>query len=1376
METASYIDKLAYTAGQESDRENYWINQFSGELVKSGFPYDHKKIDTNKRFMETYSFKLTHDYYSQLMKLSNGSLLRLHMLLIAGIVSLLFKYSGNNDIIVGTSIYKQDIQGEFINTVLALLHHLEGNMTFKQLVLQVRATIAGAVENQNFPIELILEKSGIPFGKDDDFPLFDIAVLLENIQERTYIRHINPTMSFFFTETGEAVEAVVEYNLSLYKRETIERLMTHFKHLLHQVLFNFELQLAQINILTQEEKKRLLIEFNHTDAVYPKDLTITELFQQQAEKTPHHIAAIHENCQVSYNRLNRRSNQLASILREKEVKTDSIVALMAGPSLDLVTGILGILKTGAAYLPLDPGNPETRTRYILNDSSASVILTQQRFNENISKLAPNLTGRIVFLDEHSIYADPVEPNSHQREIHHQPKHMAYIIYTSGTTGRPKGVIIDHRGLVNYICWAAHRYVKNERVNFPLFTSISFDLTITSIFTPLITGNAIVVYGEEEVYDPLLIEKIIDQNRVEMVKLTPSHLRLIRQKPLHSSAIRRYLVGGEELDTQLAAEISENSNHNIEIYNEYGPTETVVGCMCYRYNPKTDTRPSVPIGEPIDNMQVFILDANGSPLPPGTVGELCISGHGMARGYLNNPELTAKKFKRAVNSQLSFVIGSAKSSPKTNDRCLMTNDSSNKFFPNDHSPHYPISPLPHHPMYLSGDLARWLTDGNIEFLGRMDHQVKIRGYRIELSEIESQLKKHPNIKEVVITADGKNSEDRYLCAYVVTGRSNPGAAPELIGTELQEYLAQKLPDYMIPTYFLNLEKLPLTTNGKINRKALPEPEKVLKKNKYTAPRNREEEKLVEIWSEILAIEKQTIGIDDNFFQLGGHSLRATIAVPRIHKELNIKLSLAEFFKHPTIREVSQYRHQFPEVSMKEKYEAIPTLEKREYYELSSAQKRLYILQQMDLQGKNYNIPGVFIFEGKLAREKFEKAFQVIIRHQEAFRTSFCLVHGEPVQKIEDGIEFRVNYKKIPIRDQEEIKNLAKDFVTPFDLSQAPLLRVELIQWGKEKYLIFYDMHHIISDGISMQLLQDEFAALYQGKHQQPLRIHYKDYANWQNRQEEGEEFKRMERYWLEKMKDFHFTQFPYHGNNLNSYRQARGEREELVIHRELYEEIHRFVGTYQITKSTFIMTIFNIITSLEINQEDITIGIPFVNREHYDLENIIGIFLNVLLIRTIIKPGNTLLEVLEKTNQNIIAAMNNSAYPYEVLDEKIREINHLKTSELFTILFNYFQPEKLKYSLEEFTIKPVETRTTSPKYDLTLYVSDTGEEMGLSLVYKTNILDSFRAKRMMKNFYQLIHTILENEHLKITAINMEDDSYTDNFRLDLDEAFENEDLL
>ncbi|MED4580173.1 amino acid adenylation domain-containing protein, partial [Bacillus atrophaeus] len=569
---------------------------------------------------------------------------------------------------------------------------------------------------------------------------------------------------------------------------------------------------------------------------------IHQLFEEQAERTPEQVAIVFEDEKLTYRQLNERANQLARTLRAKGMRADRLAAIVSKHNIELVVGILAVLKAGGAYVPIDPDYPEHRIQYILDDSKAEIILTQHHLQQRLAH-----AGTIVLLDEESSYH---EEHSNMERIS-SVKDLAYVIYTSGSTGKPKGVLIEHQGLTNYIWWADRVYVKGEKTNFPLYSSIAFDLTVTSIFTPLISGNAIIVFGGED--RATLLSSVVQDSRVDIIKLTPAHLQLLNEMNIpHECTIRKMIVGGDNLSTRLARDISEQFQDQIEIFNEYGPTETVVGCMIYSYDPQKDRRESVPIGTAAANMNIYVLNADMKPVPIGVPGEMYISGTGIARGYLNRPDLTAEKFV-----EHPFTAGEK--------------------------------------MYKTGDVARWLPDGHMEYLGRIDHQVKIRGYRIEIGEIEAALLQVESVKEAVVFALGEEGS-KQLCAYLVGDKS-------LNTLQLKQQLLHKLPAYMIPAYFIRVEEMPLTDNGKIDRKALPAPDGNMPTGtEYVAPGTLIEKQLSEIWKDVLA--HSDLGIKDNFFDVGGHSLKVLQLIHQINAVLGIKMHYHVVYDCPTIETMAR----------------------------------------------------------------------------------------------------------------------------------------------------------------------------------------------------------------------------------------------------------------------------------------------------------------------------------------------------------------------------------------------------------------------------------------------------------------------------------------
>ena len=710
--------KIADITRLYTRERDYWHKRLAGEPGKSVFPYDRKpggrQTGDEPASMAAESFRVKGEIHSRLLALSTDSEPTLHVILTAVLVVLLGKYTGNTEIILGVPVYKQEQEADFINTALALRNVITPGMTFKELLLQVKETLLEAHDHQNYPLErLAAELYPESLNPDEGNPLFDVALLLENIHDPEYIRYIRHNMTFCLFNSETFLEGRVEYNTLCYRERTVNQIIDHFQSILSQVVFNLDMPLARVEILSATEKKTLLEEFNETENPIPGDKSLHRLIEEQVEKTPTGNAVIETRTgreksgqegqetsmpdgksepgsmmSITYRELNERAHDLALRLQGSGVRPDTIVGIMMERSIDLVVGILGILKAGGAYMPIDPRQPEDRTKYMMADSGAKILLTAER-----------------------ISTIPYTP--HRSYMSYTPgnRTLAYVIYTSGTTGRPKGVMLEHRGVVNYITWAAQTYLGKEALSLPLYTSIAFDLTVTSIFTPLITGNSVIVYNGAE--GEILLDKIIADNRVGVVKLTPAHLRLLKEMgntvDYTGTRIKRFILGGENLETRLAHDIHNLWQGNIEIYNEYGPTETVVGSMIHRYDPGRDRMDSVSLGKPIANTCIYILDRDMNPVPVGVTGEIYIGGTGVGRGYLNRPELTSEKFidlKRSYMSHKSSISYS----------------------------HY-IS----YPVYRTGDLARRHEDGAVEFLGRSDHQVKIRGHRIELGEIENRLK-------------------------------------------------------------------------------------------------------------------------------------------------------------------------------------------------------------------------------------------------------------------------------------------------------------------------------------------------------------------------------------------------------------------------------------------------------------------------------------------------------------------------------------------------------------------------------------------------------------------------------------------------------------
>jgi len=1319
----------AFIASEFTRERAYWLNKLSGDWEKSFFPYDYKRTTQvkkeHKKNIGIVTFQFPPELFSKITRAMNESDSRLHMILTAGLFQLINKYIGNEDIIIGTPINKQDIEGEFVNTTLALRNSLDDQMTFRELLQQTRQTIVEARENQNYPIETLPYELNIPSPDNEDFPLLDVAILLENIQDKHYLGHIPLNMIFSFSRTQNALEGVVDYNTSLFHKTTIERITRHYIYLLQESLANPDLKMTNISLLSELERKQLVIDFNNTIVDYPHEKKIHELFQQQAEKTPDNTAILEAEGggKITYRELDEKTDGLARVIIEKGVKPGSIVPIMGQRTIKIITGIIGILKAGGAYLPIDATSPPDRIQFIIQDSRADIFLTQthliDKHRETFQILSP---ANVIAVDKEIVSRGKAVARCSGSKG--KPTDPVYVIYTSGTTGRPKGVVISHQAAVNYITWAAKIYVKKEPVNFPLYSSISFDMTVTSLFTPLITGNAIVLYGGQ--YSQFLIEKIIEENRVDIIKCTPSHLQLIRDKEtdgITKGGIKCLIVGGEELDTQLARDIHNQFDGKIEIFNEYGPTEAAVGCMIYRFDPLKDNRKSVPIGIPADNAKIYLLDKYRNPVPVSVVGEIYIGGDGIAKGYLNHPELTAEKFDQDFQD-----------------------------FQDDQDEKEKAEGYHHSALYRTGDLARWLTDGNIEFLGRIDQQVKIRGYRIEPGEIENRLLHYDGINEALVLPREDHFNGKYLCAYILYDSHRT-----LNVSALRDYLSQELPDYMIPAFFVQLEEMPLTPNGKINRKALPEPE-VKTEAEYIPPRNAMEKKLSVLWAEVLNIEKEKISIDSNFFELGGHSLTATVLASRMHREFDIQVPLVEIFEKHTIKALAKYL----EEAEKETFTSINAVEKKDYYALSSAQKRLYIQQQMELEATAYNLYMSLPLKGDPEREKLEETFKKMIRRHESLRTSFELLEEAPVQRIHDNVEFEIEYYEAgpphtaisPLSHTTIIEN----FVRPFDLAQAPLLRVGLIKIEEKHYLLMFDIHHIVTDGLSQEVLAKDFITLHSEGVLPPLELQYKDYAEWQNYQLKSSGILQQEKYWLSEFEgeipslnlpfDYEIPDIQSFEGDLMTFRLGKDET-ALLKEMALQEEATLFI---------VMLALYNIFLSKICNQEIIIVGTPIAGRRHADLEHIIGMFVNVLAVKNNPKVTKTFKEFLGEVKEKTLKAFENQDYQYDELVKKLGGSWKMGKNLLGETYFVWNEMDIGARDVENGSVNQEEEtwdtfQIEKSRLDLALVAGETAGEIECEWFYKTKLFKRETIEKFCKYFVNIVKAVQKNPHIELREIEL-----------------------
>ncbi|MGG4216520.1 amino acid adenylation domain-containing protein, partial [Paenibacillus alvei] len=965
-------------------------------------------------------------------------------------------------------------------------------------------------------------------------------------------------------------------------------------------------------------------------------------------------------------------------------------------------------------------------RFMLEDSGAKLVLTQSHLAEQASL---SFDGKVLVLDRHEQAGQDIyhEDGSNLEPLV-GPHHVAYVIYTSGSTGKPKGVMVEHHSVLNRILWMHDRYGLSAEDTILQKTAFTFDVSVWELFWWSLVGSKVSLLSVGGEKNPEDIVDAIARDGVSTMHFVPAmlhaFLEYVEQQPrevmqVKLATLRHVFASGEALPPQHVARFERlvSSLAGAKLVNLYGPTEATVDVSYFDCEPSEEYA-VIPIGKPIQNIRLYIVKEGTEQLQPiGVAGELCIGGVGVARGYLNRPKLTAEKFVKDP-----FASGEAG----------------------------------YERIYRTGDLARWMPDGNIEYLGRIDHQVKIRGYRIELGEVESQLLKVESVREAVVTARADETGQKQMVAYYV-------ARQEIGVSELRSELGRELPSYMVPSYFVQLEQMPLSPNGKIDRKALPAPEGSLQTGAdYVAPRTWVEVKLAHIWQDVLGLTQ--VGVKENFFEIGGHSLRATTLASKIHKELNKPLPLRSIFEAPTIEQLATVLENLDQVT----YASIPVTEERSFYPLSSAQKRLYVLHQFDPNDVNYNMPSVLQVSGPLNIKRVEDVFRQLIDRHATLRTRFELIDSEPMQWIEDTVPFEVEYTKVQAEGattdtdttvSQEAQDRVRQFVRPFDLKAAPLLRVGLVDLGvqgveqESQHLLMLDMHHIVSDGVSMEVLTDEFVHLYGGEELSPLRIQYKDYAVWQQSETHQEWMQRQEAYWLGTFRGG----VPVLDLSTDFARPAvqstAGDTIEFALEREVSERLKELASQ---TGSTLYMVLLAAYTTLlhkYTGQEDIVVGTPIAGRPHAELSNLVGVFINTLAIRNYPSSDKSFLDYLQEVKEHALSAYEHQDYPFEELVEKLNLTRDTSRNALFDTMFELKTLEQQELLLEGLTLSSYPLDNQTAKFDLTLDAVEQPEGILCSLEYSTALYKPETIARLAQHFAEIVRAIAYHPQQPLATLNM-----------------------
>jgi amino acid adenylation domain-containing protein len=1294
--------------------KEFWQAQFASKPEPLDLPYDLARPAHQSFEGAAAKFYFDADLCAGITNHCRKQQVTLFNFLRASLTILLHKFSGQDDITIGTPVAGRNHReleqqvGLYVNT-LPLRVSVPADESFIEFARTISASSLRMLEHQDYPLDRIVEDAG---GNRDAGrnPLFDVVMALQDTaigdgslqlgsqhgfelsRLDQYLYGSGPAergnifskfdLNFNFgVDPGNRIYLDIEYATKVFGKERIKQFFNAYQYIISQVLAQPSMKLSAVKVVAAQEEQRMLEQQQAQSVGYPQTATITSLFEAQVERTPGNIAVVFENTSLTYTELNERSNRLAHYLRENYwIKSDDLVGIKLERGLEMIVSILAILKASGAYVPVDPQYPQERIDYMIADSNCKTIIDESELQK--------------------FYSTETQYSSANPSHINKANDLAYVIYTSGTTGKPKGSLIEHKNVVRLLVNDQPLFDFNESDVWTIFHSYCFDFSVWEMYGALLFGGKLVVVPSLTAKDPNAFRSLLQSEGVTILNQTPSAFyQLIKEELEQDDAalqLRYVIFGGEALSP------GKLSGWHVKypataLINMYGITETTVHVTYKEITGKEISTNSASIGKPIPTLSCYVFDQYGHLAPVGVYGELYVGGEGVCRGYLNREELTAKKF---IDSPF-----------KTGEK-----------------------------LYRSGDKAKILANGELEYGGRIDDQVKIRGYRIELGEIENAFRRNSKIEDVVLIAKADAKGEMNLIAYLVS--------PEQLNiTELRLELAAQLPSYMLPNHYVQLDKLPLTSNGKIDKKNLPEPDGGLDTAvQFVAPRTNTEKVLVGIWQELL--DRENISVKDNFFEIGGHSLKATRLASQVYKAFDVKIALKDLFTYVVLEDQAR----FIDEAQRSAFRALEPVAKQNDYALSSAQKRLWVLSQLEQGNEAYNIPAAYIFEGAIDHAALENAFTALIERHESLRTAFTVdAHGQARQAIQspEQVAFRIGNHDLRTENIEEnyIKKLVQnEFVRPFDLSAGPLLRATLYRLGDERWIFTYVMHHIVTDGWSMSILIKELLLLYNvyaagGVNPLvPLRIQYKDYAGWQQKQSSAHAAHEV--YWLQQLEgELPILQLAgdqprpvvktYNGatigstidaglsNGLRTFSQQKGGTLFMGLLAAVNTLLHRYTG-----------------------QEDIITGTQIAGRDHADLDDQIGLYLNTLALRTRFSRGDSFGQLFDHIKKITLGAYEHQSYPFDELVDALQLQGDRSRHPLFDVSV-VLQTADLENILEDqqlpgVSIKKYEAlENTISKFDLAFDFVEQGEIIQARLVYNTDVYTKTTAQQLLAHFEQLL---------------------------------------
>jgi amino acid adenylation domain-containing protein len=1322
----SYADFAVWQNCHAKDQENasqisYWRRQLAGispTLNLSTKPRLPKHSQAGARL----SFPVAKPLWRSLEQICRTGKHTLFEVLLGAFQVLLAYYTGDSDVVVGTIISSRDreelepLMGFLVNT-LVLRGNISGNLSFTQVLKQARETLLDAHKHKQLPFELLVRELQ-PERTNVHAPLFQIMfsiqnlsdsdLVLEGVHAKTIPVEYGSTvfdLNFVPERSNDGLNLALQYNTSVFEESTIRRFVVHYQKMLERLVVAPEQRVSEVCVLDESERHQVVEEWNNTQQQIP-ELCLHQLFEEQVLRTPSAVALVFAGERLTYTELNGKANQLAHFLRAWGVQTETPVAICCERSFDLIIGILGILKAGGVYVPLDASYPRERLGWMLDDSRAPILLTQEHLLRNI----PSHWVQMIAMDaERDRIATESMANPTPTTV---PANLAYVMYTSGSTGTPKGVAVEHRAIAR-LALGTRAFTAVPSDTFILLSPVTFDASTLEIWAPLLNGARLAVFPAFTP-SPKEIGEFIEKAGGTVLWLTAGLFHQLVETELPTlRGVRQLLTGGDVVSPRYIRRLTQTFPE-CAVINGYGPTENTTFTTCHAIQGDPGPLNSFPIGKPISNTTAYVLDAQMNPLPVGVSGELFTGGMGLARGYLGSPDWTAEKF-----------------------------------LPN------PFSKIGGERLYRTGDRVRWQADGTLEFLGRFDFQVKLRGFRIELEEIQAVLEKVAGVRQALALLREYTPEDKRLVAYVAAEAGTPAADKD----HLRSYMQERLPEYMVPGAVVIMDELPLTHNGKVDRKALPDPEYGNKKSVACAPRTPVEEIVAGIWCEILKLD--CASVHDSFFDLGGHSLLATQVISRVRLTFQVDLSLSILFENPTI---AAFAARLEEEVRKGKKSAIPPMRpiNREIpLPLSFAQQRLWFLHQLQPESAAYNVPIALRLQGEIRLEMLERAFTELVRRHEVLRTCLEMVGQEVRQVIAPTVPVQLPLTDLSMLSAEEREaearlQMGEEARRVFDLANGPLIRGRMLRLAPTEHVLLVTIHHIASDGWSMGIMMREITSLYEaysaGQESllPELTLQYADYAMVQREWLQGEVLEEQLSYWKKQLADLPGLEIPtdYPRTDLGS---EAGAALPWTLSEELSRQLKELSRREGVTLFMTMLAAFQLLLSRYSGQEDVAVGTPIAGRRWAETENLIGFFVNTLVLRTDMSGAPTFRQMLGRVRATTLGAHAYQDIPFEKLVEELRPERDLSRTPFFQVLFVFQNAPEAELHLSNVKISRVEIPLEVTKFEFALMAAESGDKIEGALGYRTGLFAEPKMRRLLDHWKNLLTAIVGDPQSRISDL-------------------------